>query len=223
MEARGGPSRSGRLARRAGRDPGGRSRPGAPWPDDGVAVHVLPRRGEDHGRRPEGHAARRPHRSALWRRSPVQLRGVRVARTGVVVRPQRLRRDAPRTVRVRRQAHVRQLHDRGAEQRLLQGGDSGDHDGVRAGLPGGDGRLRADGHDGHLVRALFRTRPHESHQATDEDRGEQGGGEAGQEARGEAHREGADPRQPAGAVQAGGGGGRSVPHHQPAADRGPAP
>ena len=48
-------------------------------------------------------------------------------------------------------------------------------------------------------------------------------GEAGQEARGEAHREGADPRQPAGAVQAGGGSGRSVPHHQPAADRRPAP
>ena len=27
--------------------------------------------------------------------------------------------------------------------------------GVRSGLPGGDGRLRADGHDGYLVRALF--------------------------------------------------------------------
>ena len=32
---------------------------------------------------------------------------------------------------------------------------AGGHDGVRAGLPGGDGGLRADGHDGHLVRALF--------------------------------------------------------------------
>ena len=54
-------------------------------------------------------------------------------------------------------------------------------------------------------------------------RDQQGGGEAGEEARGEDHREGAHPRQPAGAVQAGGGGGRPVPHHQPAADRGPAP
>ena len=26
---------------------------------------------------------------------------------------------------------------------------------VRTGVPGGDGRLRADGHDGHLVRALL--------------------------------------------------------------------
>ena len=32
---------------------------------------------------------------------------------------------------------------------------AGGHDGVRAGLPGGDGGLRADGHDGYLVRALF--------------------------------------------------------------------
>ena len=30
--------------------------PGAPRADDGLAVHVLPGRGEDHGRRPQGHA-----------------------------------------------------------------------------------------------------------------------------------------------------------------------
>ena len=34
------------------------------------------------------------------------------------VRPQRLRRDAARPVRVRRQAHGRELHDRGPQQRL---------------------------------------------------------------------------------------------------------
>ena len=50
------PPRSGRAARGAERDPRARPGAGAPRTHDGLAVHVLPRRGEDHGRRPEGHA-----------------------------------------------------------------------------------------------------------------------------------------------------------------------
>ncbi len=44
--------------------------------------------------------------------------------------------------------------DRGPQQRVLQGRHAGGDAGVGAGLPGGDGRLRADGDDGHLVRAF---------------------------------------------------------------------
>ena len=68
------------------------------------------------------------------------------------VRPERLRRDAAGAVRVRREADGGQLHHRGPQQRLLPGGRARGDDGVGAGLPGGDGRVRADGHDGHLVR-----------------------------------------------------------------------
>ena len=41
-------------------------------------------------------------------------------RSATVVRPQRLRRDPPGPLRVRRQTHGGELHDRGAQQRLLQ-------------------------------------------------------------------------------------------------------
>ena len=42
-------------------------------------VHLLPGRGQDHGRRPQGHAPGRPDDAALRRRAPVELRRVRVA------------------------------------------------------------------------------------------------------------------------------------------------
>jgi hypothetical protein len=51
---------------------------------------------------------------ALRGRAPVELRRVRVARTPDAVRHQRLRRDAPRTVGVGRQAAGRELRGRGA-------------------------------------------------------------------------------------------------------------
>ena len=69
-----------------------------------------------------------------------------------VVRPQRLRRDPARPVRVRRQADGRELHDRRAEQRVREGGRQGGHDRVGGRLPTGDGRVRPDAHPGHLVR-----------------------------------------------------------------------
>ena len=57
----------------------------------------------------------------------------------------------PGTVRVRRQAAGGQLHDRGPQQRLWQGRHAGGDAGVGCRLPGGHGRLRRDGHVGHLV------------------------------------------------------------------------
>ena len=67
----------------------------------------------------------------------------------------------PGAVRVRRQADGGQLHHRGPQQRLWQGRHPGGDAGVGGGLPGGDGRLRPDGHDGHLVRPPGRGRAHE--------------------------------------------------------------
>ena len=60
------------------------------------------------------------------------------------VRPERLRRDAAGAVRVRREADGGELHDRGPQQRVLEGGHACGDAGVGAGLPGGDGRVRAD-------------------------------------------------------------------------------
>ena len=75
-----GPSRPGRLAR--GAEPHPREGPGAgaPRPDDGFAVHLLPGRGQDHGRRPQGHTGSRAGYPAMRRRPPVELRRVRLAR-----------------------------------------------------------------------------------------------------------------------------------------------
>ena len=103
-----------------------RSRAGAPRADDGLPVHVLPRRSEDHGCGSEGHADRRTDGATVRRRAPVELRCVRLTGTGAGVRPQRLRRDPAGPVRVRRQAHGREFHDRGAQQRLHR------HPGTRA-------------------------------------------------------------------------------------------
>ena len=70
----------------------------------------------------------------------------------------------------------------GFSQADARSGDAG----VGAGLPGGDGRLRADGHDGHLVRPPGRGRA----QGRDPQRGGRGG-EAGERA---AKQEKADKR-----------------------------
>ena len=60
----------------------------------------------------QGHPDRRAERAAVRRRPPVELRRVRLPGADAAVRPQRLRRDPSRAVRVRRQAHGRELHDR---------------------------------------------------------------------------------------------------------------
>ena len=62
-----------------------------------------------------------PGRPAVRRCAPVELRPVRLARAAAAVRPERLRRDAARAVRVRREADGGELHDRGPQQRVLPG------------------------------------------------------------------------------------------------------
>ena len=89
-----------------------------------------------------GHPHRRPPGAAVRGCAPVELRGVRLARAAAAVRPERLRRDPPGAVRVRRQADGGQLHHRRPQQRLRQGRHPGGDAGVGGGLPGGDGRLR---------------------------------------------------------------------------------
>ncbi len=73
-------------------------------------------------------------------------------RSGPAVRPERLRRDADGPVRVRRKAHVGELHDRGAQQRLQQRRGARRHARIRQRLPNNDGRVRGDADDGDLVR-----------------------------------------------------------------------
>ena len=185
----GGPPRSGRAAGGAERHPGAGPGAGAARPDDGLAVHLLPGRGQDHGRRPDGHPGRRAGRPAVRRRPPVELRRVRLARAAAAVRPERLRRDAAGAVRVRREADGGELHDRGPQQRVRQGGRARGDAGVGDGLPGGDGRVRADADDGHLVRPPGRGRAEgrdpQHGGRRHEGQGGQGGeeGEAGKERR----------------------------------------
>ncbi len=81
---------------------------------------------------------------------------VRLTGADPAVRSQRLRRDTSGPVRVRRQADGRELHDRGAEQRVHQGGNARRDAHRRSGLPRSDGRVRADAHPGHLVRPPVR-------------------------------------------------------------------
>ena len=65
----------------------------------------------------------------------------------------------PGPVRVRREADGGELHDRRAATTGSRKADTRGRDaGVGAGLPGGDGRVRADAHDGHLVRPPVRGR-----------------------------------------------------------------
>ena len=97
--------------------------------------------------------------AALRRRAPVQLRAVRLARAAPVVRPERLRRDAPRPVRVGREAHGGQLHDRRAAQRLQQERGAGHHGRGGAPLPERDGGLRRHADARHLVREHVRGHP----------------------------------------------------------------
>ncbi len=109
----------------------------------GLAVHVLPRRRDDHGRRPGGDAALGPARAVLRRRAPVELRRVRLARAPAGVRRQRLRRDAAGTVGVGRQAPGREHADRSARQRLPRQGPEPGGARHRRVLPHRDGTVRA--------------------------------------------------------------------------------
>ena len=69
-----GPPGPGRPAGGAERHPGAGPGAGPARPDDGLAVHLLPGRGQDHGGGPGGHAGGRAGRPAVRRRAPVELR-----------------------------------------------------------------------------------------------------------------------------------------------------
>ena len=185
----------------------------------------------------DGHPDGGAGRPVVRRCASVELRRVRLAGAEAAVRPERLRRDPAGAVRVRRETDGGQLHDRGAQQRVLQGRHARGDAGVGGGLPGGDGGVRADADDGHLVRpprprttswprsAAWSPRPRRR-AGRKKAKARQAGGEGGQEGAedgGEDGGEGAHPRQPAGAVQARRGGRRAVSDRQPTADRRPGP
>ena len=176
-----------------------------------------------------GHAASRPHGAALRGRSPVELRHVRIAGAGAAVRRERLRRNASRAVRIRRQAHGRELHDRGAEQRVLEGGHPGGTlASVRAYREAMAGFAQMGTMDvwyAHLseqelmaaIKNLAHTKAAEARRRQSKE------GQEGREGRPGDHGQGTHARQPAGAVQARRDGRRPIPDHQPATDRDPAP
>ena len=98
-------------------------------------------------------------RPALRRRASLELRCVRVPRANTVVRRERLRRDAPRSLRIRRETDGGELHDRGvattdsprptrATRRVVS---------VTV-VSRGDGRVRRDVDAGHLVRPPCRNK-----------------------------------------------------------------
>ena len=219
LEAGPGPRRSGCAVGGAERDSRARPGAGAPRSDDGLAVHLLPGRRQDHGCRPRRDAEGGPHGSALRRRASVELRRVRIARAAAAVRPERLRRDAARPVRVRRQADVGELHDRRAQQRLQQSRGARCHARLGERLPNGDGRVRRDVHHGRVVRPPVRADAHgsdrelqEQRQGQDAEEGDRRGGQEGEKGR----REGSHTRQRAGAVETRRAGRRSLPDRQPA-------
>ncbi len=94
------------------------------------------------------------------------------------------------------------------------------------GLSRGDGRIRRDAHDGHLVRAPLRSRPARppstAMTASLEGCGEEGS-EDRREERPEERPEGTHPRQHAGAVEARRARRWPVPDRQPTAGRRPGP
>ena len=98
------PGRSARCAGAAGHDPCPRAGADSIWPDARVAVHVLPRRRDDHGRGSGRDATVRLYRPVLRGCASVELRRVCLSGAPAGVRRQRLRRDAPRPVGVGCQA-----------------------------------------------------------------------------------------------------------------------
>ena len=132
---------SGRVARAPGEDARAGAGADSLRADAGLAVHVLSRGGADHGPRPRRDAAVGADGAVLRRCAPVELRGVRLAGAAAGVRRQRLRRDAPGSVGVGRQAAGREHVDRGARQRLSRQGPGADR--ARHGRPRTARRWRA--------------------------------------------------------------------------------
>ena len=238
-----GPARPGRAAGGAEHHPRAGSGAGPPRPDDGLAVHLLPGRGQDHGRGPEGHAGGRagaqlcgdahlsnfgafasPERRLLFDLNdfdetlpgPFEYDVKRMAASFTIAARNNgfakadARAATLASVRAYREAMAAfaQMRDDGHLVRPPGRGRADGRDPQRGGRDDRQGGQEA-GEEGR------RRRRSKSGQAGGE--GGQDGGEAG----GEDRREGAHPRQPAGAVQARRAGRRAVPDRQPAADRRP--
>ena len=93
-----------RAAREPVDHPPAVSRAGPIWPDGDLAVQLLSRRGTADGIGPRGGTELRHHGPALWRRTRLELRIVRLAGAHPALRHHRLRRNPPGTIRVRPQA-----------------------------------------------------------------------------------------------------------------------
>ncbi len=119
----------------------------------GFAVRVLSGRGVRDGLGPRRYAADRHSGSALRRRASGQLRRIRVAGAAVAVRPQRLRRDAARTVGMGREATGGERSCRRSRQRLQAQTAGGDDPANGRRVPTRDPPLRHDEGPGRLVRA----------------------------------------------------------------------
>ena len=194
MGAGGRPARPGRAARVAVRGPGAGARADPPRADARLPVHVLPRRGAAHGGRPGVDSAVRHQRAALRRCASVELRRVRISGAQAAVRHQRLRRDAPRSVGVGREASRREHGGCGPRPRIRRRRPARHRRGVRRPVPHPDARVRGDEHARRLVRPPRRRPDH----GVDPGRGprrasRQAGGERG----GRGRREGAHARPPA--------------------------
>ena len=156
-------------------------------------------------------------RAAVRGCPPLELRHLRHARAPAGVRHQRLRRDAPRAVRVGRQAARRQLRRRGPQPGLHPQRARRDRHGLRSPLPHGDGRVRGDGQPGRLLRESGRGA---AAGPVPEDGGPRPPRQGHEPQRGARHRQGARPRQPQRGAALHAPGGRRAPHRpRPAAHR----
>ena len=218
----GGSARPRRVARRPERHAGAGPGAGTARAHDGVAVHVLSGRGEGHGCRSEGHPDCGIERSALRRRPPFELRPVCVAGTKRWSSTSTTSTRHFRAVRVRREAHGRELTI-AARNNGFGKSERAHHAGVGDRVPRGDGAIRRDADDGHLVprlseadlMAAIGTFP-ETKAGVSQPKTQAGseGRREGGEDRGEGRREGTHPRQPRRAVQARRARRRSIPHRR---------
>ena len=165
------------------------------------------------------------YRPTLRGRAPVELRRVRLAGAGLLFDLNDFDETLPGPFEydVKRMAASFAI---AARNNGFTKADTGRDPGRGAGLPGGHGAVRADAHDGHLVRPPVRGAADGGHRPG---RGQPEGQGAQEQAQGEREdgteerREGPHPRQPAGPVEARRGGRRRVPDRQPATDRDPGP
>ena len=212
MGAAGAPERSGQGARGPGQEP----RPGAgPDPlraDARLGVHLLSRRGGDHGDGPREDPRVRAACPGMRRCPPVELRRLRRPRPPSGLGRQRLRRDPSGAVGVGPEAPRGELRDRRSRPRLHPEGDPRrrpDHGPL---LPRGDPRVRDDAKPRRLVCAPRRREPARRGGQGRRQKAGEGGAKERREGPQEEQHEGLRPPRP-------GGRRRAADHQRPAASR----